>query len=104
MNEKITKIFPCTIKKLLRSVDSLPYWHFRNLSNIIIYIDNNLITEISGLDNLVNLEHLDLRYNQISEIQGYSNLTKLERLYISSNRLRDRYIEDLEGLAQLETL
>ena len=53
----------------------------------------DLLKNISGLDNLVNLELLELRYNQISEIQEFSNLKKLEWLYISSNRLRDSYLE-----------
>ena len=48
-----------------------------------LFIDYNHITEISGLDNCVNLECIDLRYNKISKVSGFGTLENLETLYIS---------------------
>ena len=40
-----------------------------------LFLDNNLIERISGLDSLVHLEWLDLSFNRIRKIEGeYSSL------------------------------
>ena len=52
-----------------------------------LFLDNNLIERISGLDSLVHLEWLDLSFNRIRKIEGeYSSLYE-EGLYFSSTRM-----------------
>ncbi|HEC40686.1 MAG TPA: leucine-rich repeat domain-containing protein, partial [bacterium] len=48
-----------------------------------LYLDGNQLTEIAGLENCVELEHIDFRYNKISKISGLGTLDKLEWLYLS---------------------
>ena len=38
-----------------------------------LFLDNNLIERISGLDKLVHLEWLDLSFNRIRKIEGESS-------------------------------
>lgn len=62
----------------------------------------NRITEIRGLDNLLNLEYLHLSYNMIREIKGLENLKKLRYLSLAGNRIEE--IKGLENLCDIETL
>ena len=48
-------------------------------------MSNNKISEIRGLEKLVNLEELWLDENQITEIKGLKYLKKLEALLINNN-------------------
>jgi len=62
---------------------------------------DNQISEITGIENLINLELLDLSYNRITKIQGnyliyaiiiifnlgLSTLTKLRRLFLVHNKI-----------------
>lgn len=41
-------------------------------------LDNNLISEIKGLENLTNLQELRLFGNEISEIQGVNRSINLQ--------------------------
>ena len=50
-------------------------------------MSNNNITEIKGLDNLVNLNRLYLNCNQINEIKGLDNLTKLYYLKLDNKEI-----------------
>ena len=54
-----------------------------------LYLSNNLITKIEGLDNLVNLKKLDLSYNQITKIEGINRLVYMCRLYIYNNKITE---------------
>lgn len=92
-------------------------------NNILIISDESIedISEIIGLNKLVNLKILDLSYNLITEIKGLNMLTKLEKLYLNDNkinrikgldnlknlkvlRLGHNYIKKIEGLSNLEDL
>ncbi|MFX1365448.1 MAG: TIR domain-containing protein [Promethearchaeota archaeon] len=57
------------------------------------------ISEIKGLDNLVNLRYLNLNKNQITEIKGLDNLRILETLSLENNN-----ISEIKGLDNLNLL
>ena len=52
-----------------------------------LYLFDNQIAEIKSLDHLVDLQHLDLSYNQIEEIQGLDHLIVLQELNLSKNKI-----------------
>ena len=58
---------------------------------------NNRITTIQGLDNINKLEVLDLRNNQIDTIQGLDKLTKLKRLYLCNNNIPKSQIKEFQA-------
>lgn len=60
------------------------------------------ITEIKNLDRLTNLTSLDLGGNQITEIKGLETLTSLKNLELGNNQIRE--ITGLETLTRLNTL
>ena len=49
-----------------------------------LFLDNNLIERISGLDSLVHLEWLDLSFNRIRKIEGEDSSLYEGGLYFSS--------------------
>ena len=59
----------------------------------------NSITEIEGLSNLYNLEHLSLQRNHIKKIKLFPSLKKLKSLTLSYN-----FLEKMENLERLENL
>jgi len=54
-----------------------------------LFLNNNRIEEISGLDHLVQLRHLDLSFNAIAEIKGLNSCLNLNvlSLYVSFTML-----------------
>jgi Leucine-rich repeat (LRR) protein len=50
-------------------------------------LNNNIITEIKGLNTLKNLRILRLNNNKITEIKGLVNLKKLTTLNLSNNQI-----------------
>ena len=52
-----------------------------------LYLNNNQITKIEGLNNLVELEYLNLNDNQISKIQGLEKLANLKYLHLKNNQI-----------------
>ncbi len=60
------------------------------------------ITEIKGLDDLIKLKTLNLECNKITEIKGLENLRNLEELYLGGNPITE--IKDLENLVKLKVL
>jgi hypothetical protein len=63
---------------------------------------NRHIKDLSGIENLTDLEYLNLRGNQISDISALEGLTGLKKLYLYNNQIID--ISALEGLTKLNTL
>ncbi len=68
----------------------------------VLDLGYNQISEIKGLDKLINLRKLRLINNQISEIKGLENLINLKELDLSKNKIVE--IKGLETLTNLEQL
>ena len=58
-------------------------------------LDNNKITDISPLGNLVNLESLYLVNTQITDISPLFKLSNLRYLYLSKNNIDDNTLQEL---------
>jgi internalin A len=68
----------------------------------VLILSCNQLTEIKELNNLVNLKVLSLSSNQLTEIKGLDNLVNLQVLYLSDNQLTE--IKGLENLVGLQYL
>ena len=76
---------------------SLAHHNLRRMDNTLcgygaitsLFLNNNHIEVISGLDHLVQLRHLDLSFNAIAEIKGLDSCLNLNVLsiYVSSTML-----------------
>lgn len=74
-----------------------------NLTNLQeIGLSGNKISDISVLKQLTNLKNLDLNENQIQDISALKDLTNLEKLDLGSNQISD--ISALSGLVNLREL
>ena len=69
-----------------------------------LYIQENLIAEISGLDTLTELVNLNLTDNMIEKITGLSKLTKLSNLQLKRNRIGCDGLEDVVGLLECPSI
>jgi len=67
-----------------------------------LYLYNNSLTEIKGLDALTNLQVLELSNNSLTEIKGLDALTNLQELSLSNNSLTE--IKGLDALTNLQKL
>ena len=66
-----------------------------------LYLQENLIDRISGLDNLVNLRTLNLSDNMLTRVDGLSCLKMLENLQLKRNRIgRSGGVEEALGLVE----
>ncbi len=84
--------------------DMSPLKHFSQLKELSLS-GNNRIKNISGIEDLVALEYLDLSYNRIENIIGLEKLTKLKMLNLSANGIGSKgYIKKIEGLSSLLNL
>ena len=54
-----------------------------------LYLNNNQLTDVKGLENLTQLTDLDLSRNQLSDVKGLEKLTQLKELYLFNNQLTD---------------
>lgn len=74
-----------------------------NFVNLIhLYLDNNTILKIEGLEKLKKLRSLYLQNNFISKIENLENNTDLVNLNLSGNKIKR--IENLKCLKGLENL
>ena len=64
--------------------------------------NNNLLTTISGIESLVNLETLDLSDNLLTTISDIGSIVNLETLDLSNNLLTT--VSGIGSLVNLETL
>jgi uncharacterized repeat protein (TIGR01451 family) len=72
------------------------------LSITSLYLEEEGITSLKGLETAVNLEFLDLRSNSVTDLSPLQNLTKLTSLDLYSNGIED--IHPLSTLTNLENL
>jgi len=64
-----------------------------------LVLSSNSITEIKGLKSLINLQKLDLSDNSITEIKGLKSLINIQKLKLSCN-----FITEIKGLKSLINL
>ena len=105
-----TGYIPSSVKTMVLAGDYNLNWkikdwtfitHLINLESLEISF--NEIDKITFLNNLINLKSLDLRVNQISDSSFLSNLTGLQSLYLGSNKISDySFLENLTGLQSLD--
>ncbi len=91
---EIFEFVPNKIKLILNNLHK-----FVNLQELVVCCN---ITELKGLDNLVNLQILDLRWNKITEIKGLDNLVNLQYLNLSNNKITK--IKKFKNLVNLQHL
>ncbi len=71
-----------------------------SLTNLrVLYLQRNVISDITPIKKLTQLEILSLNGNQITSISSLASLTKLKELY-----LRDNKIDDITALSKLKKL
>ena len=68
----------------------------------VIWLRDNQISDVSPLQNLTSLQHLDLIRNQISDVSPLQNLTSLQSLYLNDNQISD--VSSLQNLTSLQYL
>jgi len=73
---------------------------FPKLKSLILEMGST--NEITSLDNLERLEHLEITYSCLSEIKNLENLKNLKTLIFNGNQIKK--IENLESLVNLEKL
>lgn len=72
-----------------------------------LFIQENMIRKIEGLDNLKDLRQLNLNENYVTAVEGLSGCESLDTLYLKRNRLgRDERgdLESLKGLLDCPSL
>ncbi len=73
----------------LRNLSIVELTEVKGLNELVelqkLILSNNLITEIKGLENLKNLEELHLNNNNIKEIKGLENIKELKYLNLFKN-------------------
>lgn len=74
-----------------------PVWQLGNLE--MLYLSDDMIRDISGVEGLGKLEILSLNRNQISDIDPIQGMNSLRYLDLSENN-----ISDIDGLGKLTTL
>ena len=76
---------------------------FPNLQ--VIYLTNNNLTELSGLNYCIRLEAIDARQNKISHI-NLPKQTFLKELYLANNKFQDieTFINEASNLRNLKIL
>lgn len=70
--------------------------------NGILYLDHKGISDITGLQECVNLAGLDLSYNDVIDLGPLGSLTNLTNLYLEYNQIQD--VSPLSNLTNLVEL
>ncbi|NMM63905.1 leucine-rich repeat domain-containing protein [Clostridium sp. P21] len=74
-----------------------------NLTNLKqLNLCGNEINDISKLKNLVNLQSIDLSHNEVSDISSLKNLTNLKKLSLGNNKISN--VSELSKLVNLQEL
>jgi len=83
-------------------VPALQLWHLKNLK--ILFLQDNDIIKLEGIEGLVNLEELVLDRNKIKHLDAhsFSGLVNLRELRLEENGLRS--LSHLSALVRLQSL
>jgi len=74
-----------------------------NLENLKeLYLGENFLTKIEGLEHVPNLTILDISYNKIEKLEGIDQLKQLEELWLNTNKIEN--FADLDILKHNSTL
>ena len=83
------------LTKLPKSLKKIP-----NLERL--WLTQNQLTDLKGLENLTQLTELYIAGNQLVDIKCLENLTQLTRLNLSGNKLTNlKYLETLTSITNL---
>ena len=69
-----------------------------------LYLHENCINKIEGLDSLKNLVNLNLCDNLIKKIEGLEGCKSLDSLYIGRNHIGKNGLDDLIELLKVPSL
>ena len=64
-----------------------------------LHLGNNLVTDLSPLEGLINMRHISLHHNGIIDLSPLAKMIRLERIGMSDNPLAD--LAPLSGLTNL---
>ena len=82
-------------------IENLEY----NTKLLTLYLQENLIETIEGLDSLRNLRQLNLSDNLIKRVEGLGELKMLDTLLLKRNRIgKEGDVDDIRGLLDCPTL
>ena len=91
--------------KTFTEQDTLDYCQINSIEYknvILLSLDSNKLTDISGVKIFENLIQLNLEHNKITDISVIKNLNKLKNLYLYNNQIKDisviQYLNNLEFL------
>ena len=56
-----------------------------------LYVSDNGLTDISGLDNNTAMETLDVANNRITQLGGLATLTQLQEFWANNNKVRYKH-------------
>ena len=104
-DEKITRKEIESLKEIsMRDIKGNPILKAKSLKDTseFKFIQSYGITNLSGLENAVNLEKLDLGENEISDLSPIAKLNKLLKLSLIRNRISD--LTPISELTNLEYL
>ena len=69
-----------------------------------LFLQENCIERIEGLEFCVKLRTLNLSNCLISKVEGLGTLTTLDSLYLKHNRIGKNGVDDLVGLLECPSL
>ena len=95
--EESAKVVEAAIRKAAGKLTKADLEKVRGLN-----LDENQLTNVTGLENLTQLETLHLGDNQLTNVKSLEKLTQLTRLYLQANKLTN--VKGLEKLTQLKVL
>lgn len=91
----------CLRQNLIESISEVEVLPVETMTDIDFY-DNRIKHISSNVNKLVNLQNLDLSFNNIKHIKNIDNLVNLENLYFVQNKISK--IENLSTLTKLKSL
>ena len=72
-----------------------------NLINLkSLYCNGNYLINLNGIENLINLEYLSCSFNRLTSLNGIENLVNLKDLYCLNNNFSNEYKKYIKEYCQ----